>query len=67
MVTPEARNHVGCSRHGHRQFNDGNAPASDGLGGEDRLVRRTRADGRDDGCFIDLRANLCFRHPLCLE
>src|SRR5258708_21347950 len=54
----QVRNYFQGAGHGHSDFHDGNAPASNHFGGEKGIFRGRSADGRNDSNFLNLGADL---------
>src|SRR5258706_16103054 len=54
----QMRNYFQGAGHGHSDFHDGNAPASNHFGGEKGIFRGRSADGRNDSNFLNLGADL---------
>ena len=58
----QLRDHVDRSRHGHRDFDDGDASGTHSLRGLHGLLRRRRTHYGHDSDFYDLVADLFRRH-----
>ncbi len=54
----QVRNYFQGAWHGHSDFHDGNAPASNHFGGKKGIFRGRCTDGRNDSDFLDLGADL---------